>query len=134
MNLRNYALLISVAIAVTGIIFVAAVPVSLHLPDGTTLACGTAINRDDRDVTDYNLRQQREQFAATLDVVTGLPTGPGSGTPRGGYVPVERADCDGPISTRQEWAIPLAAVGAVAFLGALTVRQRARKRDDNSTS
>lgn len=114
MNLRTFVLLVSVVVALTGLVFLVAVPVNLYMQDGTKLGCGTAVNRDDKAATDYNLNQLTNRYAF------------GSGR-----YPDVRADCDGPVDTRLEWAIPLTVAGAVVFAGALISQQKTRNRLDS---
>jgi hypothetical protein len=126
LSLRTFATLFGAAAAVVGLVFIVAVPISLQDSAGQTLQCGTAFKRDEQAAADYQKKQQQEQLAATLDIVTGKVTGPGSGTPTGGYTPVAVPDCNGALNTRRMWTIPLAAIGAVMLIGALVVRTPAR--------
>jgi hypothetical protein len=122
MSPRIFIAAIGAAAAVVGLVFLVAVPIAVSDARGTSLRCGTAVNRDENAAKDYYLDERRRELQATLDVTTGKPTGPGSGTPIGGYSSVARPDCDGAVGLRRGWTIPLAVVGLVAIIGAAVVR------------
>lgn len=124
MSLRRYLAAIGVVVALAGLVLLALVPVSAKDSAGTKLQCGTALTDDERAALEYNQQQRQRELAATLDVVTGMPTSPGFGTPRGGYTAVTPPDCEGAQSSRMTLGIVVALAGLAVAGGAALVRSR----------
>jgi hypothetical protein len=95
---------------------------------GTSVPCGTATRPDEQAAADYQLHQEQLSVEATLDPVTGKPTGHGEPT-TGGYVPVTPPDCGGTIERRRMWTIPVGVAGLVVLVGAAVTRRPAQADD-----
>lgn len=115
--------------------FLLLIPVSAKDSAGMSMSCGTPASADQAAERDYFLEQRRQALAATLDVVTGKPTGPGYGTPAGGYFEPTPPDCDGARSSRRTGALLGLSLGVVLVVGAAIVRTNPQPaRDDADDS
>lgn len=122
MSLRGFLALSGGLLLLAGLIVALFVPVSASDSAGVELRCGTGAFEDEIAARDYDQRRHARELEGALDATTGLPTGPGYGTPLGGSTVITPADCDGARSSRLMLGVPIAVVGAVVLLGALIVR------------
>lgn len=104
MNPRTFIGLVGGLIVAVGLIFFAAVPITLPDSGGVPLRCGTAMAHDENAQLQYDLKRDGEEVYGISDRV--------------------RPDCAGAESTRKMWTLGLAGIGLVVLVGAMIVRPK----------
>jgi hypothetical protein len=103
MNARRLILLVGAVVLIAGVIALL-VPVSVA-GNGESISCGNAVAADMSQAESAN-----GQTVADVPILNQI-------VPHEDYV----AKCQGAVSSRRSWSIPLAVVGALALVGSLLV-------------